>query len=140
MPAAQSQQGQPQSHSFQPLQAEGRASGMAAESPGQLGMDRELPCICSCVSEPRGNGWRLPSSSGVFAHPRLVVFVCLGALLAGQCWSTRVLLGWWRSGEVLVAGAAPEGLANTCSVAVLQGPVMDKQLDKLPFFFFSSCL
>lgn len=51
-----------------------------------------------------------------------------------------MLLNLWRGGEVLVAGASPERLANTCSVAVLQGPVMDKQLDKLLAFFpFSEC-
>lgn len=42
---------------------------------------------------------------------------------------------FWRGGEVLEAGTPPEGLANTCSVAVLQGPVMNKQLDKLLVFF-----
>lgn len=76
MPVTQTQQGQPPSHLFQPCEAEGRASGMAGESPGQQGRDGQVHCICSCVSEPRGNGWRLPSSSGVSAHTRLLVFGC----------------------------------------------------------------
>lgn len=59
-------------------------------------------------------------------------------LLAEQCQSTRVLLNFWRGGGVLAAGLPPGGLASAGAVAVLQGAVMNKQLDKLPFFFFLS--
>lgn len=89
------------------------------------------------------------------AHTALLVFGCLVWLLCSEpaekprecacvtaLWQgsaqQRVLLNWWRGGEVLVAGMSPEGLANSCSVAVLQGPVMNKHLDKLLIIF--SCL
>lgn len=48
-----------------------------------------------------------------------------------------MLLNFWRGGEVLAAGLSPGGLASACAVAVLQGAVMNKQLDKLLAFFFS---
>ena len=45
-----------------------------------------------------------------------------------------MLLNFWRGGEVLAAGLPPGGLASACAVAVLQGAVMNKQLDKLLIF------
>lgn len=47
-----------------------------------------------------------------------------------------MLLNFWRGGVVLAAGVPPGGLASVCAVAVLQGAVMNKQLDKLPFLIF----
>lgn len=54
-------------------------------------------------------------------------------LLAELCKSTRVLPNFWCGGEVLAAGLLPGELASACAVAVLQGAVMNKQLDKLRF-------
>lgn len=135
MPVTQSQQDQPRSHLFQPHQAESRVSGMADESLGSRGrMGRFTASALVCLS-PEGMVRGSPPPLGCLPTQGCWFLGCLGALLGGQCQSMRVLLNRWRSGEVLAAGAAPEGLASTCSVAVLQGPVMDKQLDKLPFFF-----
>lgn len=80
-----------------------------------FGCLRWLPC-CQPSEKPREEFVSPASGRAVPEH------VC----------AAELLVSWRGSG----CRREPVELASTCAVAVLQGTVMNKQLEKLPFFFF----
>lgn len=107
------------------------------------------------VRTPEGTvGERLPSSSGASAQATLLFFGCLIWLPRGQAgenpreecvvavfWQgdARARVCSWTFGVVerfWLLACLQGGLASACAVAVLQGAVMNKQLDKLLAFYF----
>lgn len=121
--------GQSPSHLFHRRQAEGWWVSQGAT--GNLGASALVG------PNPRGNGGRkasfllrsiCPSNAAVFWVPYLAATrsgwwestrgVCRRCFLAGLCQSARVLLNFWRGGEVLAAGLSPGGacqrLCSSC--------------------------
>lgn len=150
MPITENLRGHPLSHQFHCRQAEGRASELPGEPSRRQG-------VTGSWGAPRSEHWQeLLRSSFLLWNicpVMLWLFGCLrwlpccqpsekpreefvspasGRAVPEHMCAAELLVSWRGSG----CRREPVELASTCAVVVLQGAVMNKQLEKLPFFFF----